>query len=54
LKFVRPRNDDADIERSQLEQQAEVIQVAIVEGILVIPLDFETDAVLETIDLVCW
>jgi hypothetical protein len=49
---VCARYDDSDADGPQIAQEAEIVEVAIVERILVVPFDFERDPVLETINLV--
>ena len=52
LQLARPCDDDADVDRTQVEEQAEVVEVTVVEGILVVPFHFERHAVLVAVHLV--
>ncbi len=52
LQFRAAGDDDADIDGAQVEQQAEVVEVAVIEGIFVVPLDFERHPVLVAVHLV--
>ncbi len=52
LKLIAAGKDDADAYRAQIEQQTEVVEVAIVERVFVVPLQLQSDPVLEAIDLV--
>jgi len=53
LQLVGPGQDDPDADGAQVEQQAKVVQITIIEWILVVPLDFQRHGVLEAIYLVC-
>jgi len=50
LEFGYTRNNDADREHVELVEQSEVVKVAVVEFGLVIPLDFNSDPILEIVD----
>lgn len=52
LQFGTPRNDNACVDRAKIEQQTKIVQVAIEERILVVPLHFERDPVLVAVDFV--
>ena len=52
LQFVRSSDDDSNADRPQVEKQAEVVQIPVVEGIFVVPLDLKSDTVFEAINLV--
>jgi hypothetical protein len=52
LEVVTAGEDDTYLDDTQFEQEPEVIEVPIVERVLVVPLDFEPDPALETINLV--
>src|SRR5205823_2048307 len=49
LQLAAAGDDDADIDGAQLEQEPEIVEVAVIEGILVVPLDLERNAIFETI-----
>ena len=49
LQGVRPGDDDADRNDPKIKQQAEIIQVAVIEWIFVVPFDFQGNAILEAI-----
>src|SRR5260370_10696981 len=46
------RDDDAGVDRGQIEEEPKIVQVAVVEGVLVVPLHFQRHAVLVAVDLV--
>src|SRR5260370_4287892 len=46
------RDDDAGVDCAQIEQQPKIVQVAVVEGVLVVPFHFQRHAVLVAVDLV--
>jgi hypothetical protein len=52
LKGARASDDYAGVYDSQVEQQPEIIQIAVKERVLIVPLDFESDTSLEAVDLV--
>ena len=52
LQFVAAGNDDSDADDPEIEEQAKIVEVAVEKGVLVVPLDFQRDPILETIDLV--
>jgi hypothetical protein len=54
LQLGAPRNDDPGIDRPQIEQEAEVVQIAIEERVLVVPFHFQRHSVLVTVYLVRW
>ena len=41
--------DHADIDRAQVEQQAEIVEVAVVEWVFVIPFDFKINEIIPLI-----
>ncbi len=52
LQPARPCDDDAQINGAEFEQQAEVIEVAVEERILVVPFDFQRHPILVAVHLV--
>lgn len=52
LQLVGAGDDDAHADRTQVEQQAEVVQVAVEERILVVSFDLQRHLVLEAVDFV--
>ena len=52
--MVAARDDNPHADCAQIEQQAEVVQVAVKEGVFVVPLDFERNPIFVAIDLVRW
>lgn len=52
LKLCTARDDHASIDGAQFEQKPEVVQIAVVEWILVVPFHFQSHPVLVAIDLV--
>src|SRR5215831_3854296 len=52
LQVTRASNDHACFDNAQIEEETEVVQVAIKERVLIVPLNFQADAILETIDFV--
>lgn len=53
LQLRAARDDHAGIDGTQFEQQAEVVQVAIIERILIIPFNFERNTIFVAVDLMC-
>ena len=47
LKFVTAGDNDTDADSSQFKEQPKIVQIAVEERIFVIPLNFESDLVLE-------
>ena len=54
LKIAGAGDDHAHFDHSQIEQKPKVIQIAIIERVFVVPLDFQADASLEAIDFMRW
>lgn len=54
LKFITSCDNDADGDCAKIEEQAEVVEIAVEEGILVVPFDFDGHAVLEAVNGVGW
>src|SRR5579872_5161707 len=52
LQLVASRNDDPHAHDAKLEEEPKVIEIAIEERVLIVPFDFEGDAILEAIDAV--
>lgn len=50
LKLVAARDYHTDRNHSQIEKQSEVVEITVIKGILVVPLDLKRNPVLETID----
>jgi hypothetical protein len=53
LQLPGASNDDANVNRSELEQQAKIIQVPVEEWILVVLLHFDSHTRLETVNRMC-
>jgi hypothetical protein len=51
LKLIASSNNDANVQSTQFEKQAKIIEVSIVKFGLVVPFDLHAHAVLEAIDL---
>ena len=51
LEIIAPGDYHAHGDGSKVEEQAEVVEIAVVERILVVPLDFQRHPVLEAVDL---
>lgn len=51
LEIVATRHDNADRNRAPFKKKPEVIQIAIIKWILVIPFDFKRYTIFEAIDL---
>src|SRR5262249_16886497 len=52
LQVASASNDHACLNDAQLEEETEVVQISIKERVLVVPFNFQTYPLLETIDLV--
>jgi len=52
LQGSRSGDDYAQVDDTEIEKQTEVVQIPIKERVLIIPLDLQANAPLETIDLV--
>src|SRR5579883_1822369 len=52
LQFGAARDDDTGIDRAQIEQQPKIVQVAVEEGVFVVPFHFQGHAVLVAFDVV--
>src|SRR4051794_6798073 len=52
LQLGAPRDDDPSVDGTEVEQQTEVVQIAIVKWILVVPFHFERHPVLVAVHLV--
>jgi hypothetical protein len=50
LQIRATGDDDSDVYDPQVEEQPEIIEISVEEGILVVPFDFEGDPVLVAID----
>lgn len=54
LQLISPGNHNAHADGSKIKQQTKIVQIAVVERVLVVPLNFQGDPVLEAVDLVRW
>jgi len=54
LKLISSCDDDSNADYPQIEQQPEIIQIAVEKGIFVIPFHFKSDLIFETVYFVCW
>ena len=52
LQLGAAGDDDTGVDRAKIEQQSEVVEVAVVERVLVVPFDFQGHAILVAVDLV--
>ena len=52
LKMTCAGDNHANFDHSQIEQKPKIIQIAIIERVFVVPLDFQADASLKAIDFV--
>src|SRR6202023_3998009 len=52
LKITCAGDNHAHFDHSQIEQKPKVIQIAIIERVFVVPLDFQADASLKAVDFV--
>jgi hypothetical protein len=54
LKITCAGDNHVNFYHSQIEQKPKVIQIAIIERVFVVPLDFQADASFEAVDFVRW
>ena len=54
MQFIAAGNYDTDAESAQFKEQTEIIEIAVVKRILVVPFDFQPDLAFEAVNLVGW
>jgi hypothetical protein len=50
LQFITAREDDPDRYGAKIEKQTEIIQIPVIERVFVVPLQFQSNTILETIN----
>lgn len=50
LQVVASGDDNARADRPQVEEQPEIVQITVVEGVFVVPFDLQRHFVFETVD----
>jgi hypothetical protein len=54
LQLVRPRDYHTYTNGAKVEEKSEIVEIAVVKRIFVVPFDLKRDAILVAIDLVRW